>query len=153
VDAEVALAAGSLASQSTEVGTSMYLPPEALEPFARRQPARDNLFALGVLWYQLLVERLERPPYDYPEQLQQAGADSHTIRLISRCLAPTGGTVPATVLDVLPKTNPQRLQEARAGEIDHQTQADNDRNGNDADGAQPDGQVDAPDQRDHRRGK
>jgi hypothetical protein len=87
VDAEVALAAGSLASQATVVGTTMYLPPEALEPFARRQPARDDLFALGVLWYQLLVERLERPPYDYPEQLQQAGADSHTIRLISRCLA------------------------------------------------------------------
>jgi hypothetical protein len=87
VDAEVARGGASLASQAAVVGTTMYLPPEALDPFIKRQAARDDVFALGVLWYQLLVERLERPPYDYPEQLQQAGADSHTVRLISRCLA------------------------------------------------------------------
>lgn len=87
VDAEVARGSRSLASQVAVVGTSMYLPPEALEPFARPRPARYDVFALGVLWYQLLVERLERPPYDYPEQLQRAGADSYTVRLIGRCLA------------------------------------------------------------------
>ena len=69
------------------VGTNMYLPPEALEPFAKHQPALNDMFAVGVMWYQLLVERLERPPYDFAEQLQQVGAASHTIRLISRCLA------------------------------------------------------------------
>jgi serine/threonine protein kinase len=87
VEAETLTASGSMAVQAMVVGTNMYLPPEALDPFAKRHPAKDDVFALGVLWYQLLVERLERPPYDYPEQLQQVGADSGTIRLISRCLA------------------------------------------------------------------
>ena len=32
-----------------------------------RQPAQDDVFALGVLWYQLIVEQLERPPYDFVE--------------------------------------------------------------------------------------
>jgi hypothetical protein len=120
VDAEVAQAGGSMASQAGVVGTSMYLPPEALEPFARRQPARDDMFALGVLWYQLLVERLERPPYDYPEQLQQAGADSHTIRLISRCLAhpdrrfADAGELEAAMVDLPP------IQKVVAGDFDVQ---------------------------------
>jgi hypothetical protein len=83
--------AGSFsASQSTRaslVGTSMYLPPEAQSPFVERDPGRDDVFALGVIWYQLLVNRLERPPYDFAEQLRTHEVDSHTIRLISRCLA------------------------------------------------------------------
>src|SRR5437879_6153772 len=69
------------------VGTNMYLPPEALEPFAERRPTQDDVFALGVLWYQLEVERLERPPYDFVEQLQQKNVHGPTIRLIGRCLA------------------------------------------------------------------
>jgi serine/threonine protein kinase len=74
-------------SQSVQVGTSMYLPPEAQELLAERQPAQDDVFALGVLWYQLIVEQLERPPYDFMEHLRSYQLDSHTIGLIGRCLA------------------------------------------------------------------
>jgi tRNA A-37 threonylcarbamoyl transferase component Bud32 len=78
---------GGQASLGTVVGTGMYLPPEALDPFASHLPARDDVFAVGVLWYQLEVERLERPPYDFAEQLRLAGSEKLTGRLISRCLA------------------------------------------------------------------
>jgi serine/threonine protein kinase len=74
-------------SQAAQVGTSMYLPPEAQEIFVEREPAQDDVFALGVLWYQLVVERLERPPYNFSERLLEHQIDTHTIRLISRCLA------------------------------------------------------------------
>jgi eukaryotic-like serine/threonine-protein kinase len=74
-------------SQAAAQGTPMYLPPEAQEAWAERDPARDDVFAAGVIWYQLLVERLERPPYDYQEVLRELGEDSHTIRLMSCCLA------------------------------------------------------------------
>lgn len=80
---------GALAttSQVLLVGTPMYLPPEAQHRRDGRDPAQDDVFALGVVWYQLLVERLERPPYDFAEALRDHGADSSTIRLITRCLA------------------------------------------------------------------
>jgi serine/threonine protein kinase len=71
----------------TQVGTSLYWPPEALHPFAERKPALFDVFALGVIWYQLLVERIERPPYDFANELRSAGADGHTLDLIGRCLA------------------------------------------------------------------
>jgi hypothetical protein len=87
VGAETSQADEDLRSQGMVVGTNMYLPPEALEPLAERNAAQDDVFALGVLWYQLEVERLERPPYDFAEQLQQKGLHAHTVRLISRCLA------------------------------------------------------------------
>jgi hypothetical protein len=35
----------------------------------------------------LEVEKLERPPYDFAEQLRAAGCDGQTVRLIGRCLA------------------------------------------------------------------
>jgi serine/threonine protein kinase len=75
------------ASRTVQVGTSMYLPPEALDPWRDQDPAKNDLFALGVIWYQFLVERLERPPYDFAERLRNSAVDSHTIGLISRCLA------------------------------------------------------------------
>jgi serine/threonine protein kinase len=68
-------------------GTPMYWPPEAFRPFAARTPALYDVFALGVLWYQLLVERMDRPSYDFAAELRERGEDSHTIQLISRCLA------------------------------------------------------------------
>jgi len=77
-------------SQAVVVGTNIYLPPESLEPFRQREAAQDDVFAVGVVWYQLLVERLERPPYDFAEQLREKEVDSHTIRLIERCLAQPG---------------------------------------------------------------
>jgi hypothetical protein len=85
VDRSGGLAATQV-SQGIQVGTPMYLPPEAQQPFTSRQPAQDDVFALGVIWYQLLVERLERPPYDFAEELHRHDQDTHVIRLISRCL-------------------------------------------------------------------
>lgn len=75
---------------AAQVGTPMYWPPEAWLPFATRDPAQDDVFAIGVIWYQLLVERLERPPYDFAQVLRQIGQDAHTIDVISRCLAGPG---------------------------------------------------------------
>lgn len=72
---------------AAQVGTPMYWPPEAWLPFSPRDPAQDDVFAIGVIWYQLLVERLERPPYDFASVLRIAGQDAHTINVISRCLA------------------------------------------------------------------
>jgi serine/threonine protein kinase len=74
-------------SQGVVVGTSMYLPPEALEPLVKRAPEKDDVFAVGVIWYQLLVTKLERPPYDFADRLREQSADSQTIRVIERCLA------------------------------------------------------------------
>lgn len=68
-------------------GTLAYLPPEAFRPFAERKPALSDVFAVGVIWYQLLTEKLERPSYDFAAELSEAGADSHTIALVSCCLA------------------------------------------------------------------
>ena len=51
---------------------------------------QDDVFALGVVWYQLVVERLERPPYDFADRLAEHRLDTHTIRLIGRCLAHPG---------------------------------------------------------------
>ncbi len=76
-----------LVSQAVVVGTQMYLPPEASSPIEPRSPAQDDVFAFGVIWYQLLVNRLERPSYDFVKQLETAGVDSRTLRLLSRCLA------------------------------------------------------------------
>jgi serine/threonine protein kinase len=78
------------ASQAVVVGTNVYLPPEATEPFRQREPAQDDVFAVGVIWYQLVVERLQRPPYDFAEELREKGVDSRTIRVIERCLAKPG---------------------------------------------------------------
>lgn len=82
--------ASSQASHGGVVGTTMYLPPEALQPFAKRSPEQDDVFALGVIWYQLLVGRLERPPYDFADRLREQLVYSPMIRLIERCLAQPG---------------------------------------------------------------
>jgi serine/threonine protein kinase len=75
------------ASQNAMAGTTMYMPPEAMQPFEKRLPQKDDVFALGVIWYQLLVNRLERPPYDFADRLRTQLVDSQTIRVIERCLA------------------------------------------------------------------
>jgi serine/threonine protein kinase len=77
----------SYASSSALVGTKLYHPPEASDPFLPRNPAQDDVFAIGVIWYQVLTGKLDRPPYDYVARLTDAGVDSQTISLISNCLA------------------------------------------------------------------
>ena len=81
----------SYASQAVLVGTRMYHPPEAADPFEKRDPAQDDVFALGVIWYQVLTGKLVRPPYDFAEQLRSEGIDSRTVRMVSRCLAHPNG--------------------------------------------------------------
>jgi serine/threonine protein kinase len=103
-------AGSSLASQPVLVGTGMYLPPESADPYTQRKPAQDDVFAFGVVWYQILVGRIERPPYDFVDRLHNQGVDSRTIRLLSRCLAhpsrryPDGGTLLA---DLEVETGPE----------------------------------------------
>jgi len=70
------------------VGTRMYHPPEASDPFKKRHPAQDDVFALGVIWYQVLTGELVRPPYDFVDRLADtARVDSRSIKMVSRCLA------------------------------------------------------------------
>jgi serine/threonine protein kinase len=99
--------ATSQMSQGGIVGTTMYLPPDALQPFVQRSPEQDDVFAVGVSWYQLLVGRLERPPYDFADRLREHLVDSQTIRVIERCLAQPGrrfedATALEQALDALP---------------------------------------------------
>ena len=65
--------------------TPLYASPQQLrgdEP----SPA-DDVFALGVLWYQLLVGDLsERPGTDWREALATSGAGSDEIDVLGRCL-------------------------------------------------------------------
>jgi hypothetical protein len=77
----------SARSETVLVGTRMYHPPEASDPFRKRDPAQDDVFALGVIWYQVLTGELARPPYDFVERLTSAGVESRTVRMVSRCLA------------------------------------------------------------------
>ncbi|WP_406700340.1 serine/threonine-protein kinase [Singulisphaera sp. Ch08] len=79
-----------LASLAGVVGTGLYLPPEAQQRGTLRKPAQDDVFALGIVWYQLVVGAIERPPYDFAERLRSHQLDSHTIGLIERCLAHPG---------------------------------------------------------------
>jgi serine/threonine-protein kinase len=87
---EETAAHSSAVSQQVVVGTRMYLPPEAADPYERRLPAQDDVFAFGVLWYQVLTRKIERPPYDFADGLQRKGLDSRAARLLSRCLAHPG---------------------------------------------------------------
>jgi len=79
-----------LASLAGVVGTSLYLPPESQQRGIRRKATQDDVFAVGIVWYQLAVGAIERPPYDFAERLGSKGVDSHTIDLIGRCLAHPG---------------------------------------------------------------
>jgi hypothetical protein len=87
VETEPPAGVSSVVSQAVVVGTRMYLPPEAADPYEPRAPAQDDVFAFGVVCYQILIGTIERPPYDFAERLHQAGVDSRTVRLVSKCLA------------------------------------------------------------------
>ncbi len=87
VETERADGSSASVSRAVVVGTRMYLPPEAADPYEPRTAAQDDVFAFGVIWYQVLTGRIERPPYDFADRLQKEGVDSRTVRLLSRCLA------------------------------------------------------------------
>ncbi|TWT40055.1 Serine/threonine-protein kinase Pkn1 [Thalassoglobus neptunius] len=77
----------SNAGETISIGTPLYLPPEASTPGREVDGFRADVFAIGVIWYQLLTNSLERPPYDFASRLRDHAADSHTIRVLTRCLA------------------------------------------------------------------
>jgi eukaryotic-like serine/threonine-protein kinase len=87
VEADASAGSSSVVSQAAVVGTRMYLPPEAADPYEERSEAQDDVFAFGVVWYQVLSGKIERPPYDFADRLHQVGVDSRSMRLLSRCLA------------------------------------------------------------------
>lgn len=87
VECDPSSGSSSHGSQGAVVGTRMYLPPEAAVPYLPRRPAQDDVFAFGVIWYQMLTGKIERPSYDFAERLRDEGADSRTVKLLSRCLA------------------------------------------------------------------
>lgn len=88
VDSRSESQSSSLRSEMVLVGTRMYHPPEASDPFRKRHPAQDDVFAIGVIWYQVLTGELVRPPYDFVDRLAAtAGVDSRSIKMVSRCLA------------------------------------------------------------------
>src|SRR5262249_30857219 len=105
---------GSFASQMVVVGTRMYLPPEAADPYEVRTPFQDDVFALGVIWYQVLTGRIERPPYDFRARLHRVGVVPRPLRLRPRCLPHPSRRFP-TAVEVLaaledeepPKTVPK----------------------------------------------
>jgi serine/threonine protein kinase len=108
VETERSNGVSSYASQGALVGTSLYLPPEAADPYFARKPAQDDVFAFGVIWYQMLTGRIERPSYDFAELLRRKGADSRTVKLLSRCLAHPDRRFPDGVelLDALERNDP-----------------------------------------------
>ena len=65
--------ASHLASLVGLVGTALYLPPEASVRSVPRDPMQDDVFAVGVVWYQIAVGAIERPPYDFAQQLRSRG--------------------------------------------------------------------------------
>lgn len=87
VEQESAAGSSYGGTQAVVVGTRMYLPPEAADPYEVRRPAQDDVFAFGVIWYQLLTGRMERPPYDFADRLLRVEADARSVRLVTRCLA------------------------------------------------------------------
>jgi serine/threonine protein kinase len=87
VDSQAESESSLMRSEKILVGTRMYQPPESADPFRKRSPAQDDVFALGVIWYQLLTREMVRPPYDFVERLTSDGVDSRSVKIISRCLA------------------------------------------------------------------
>jgi serine/threonine protein kinase len=100
------------ASFGGQVGTAMYLPPEAQVRTVRRDPKQDDVFALGVVWYQMALGKLERPPYNFAQRLSTAGVDPHTIGLIEKCLAhpaqrfPNAQSLEIALEDMVPDVKP-----------------------------------------------
>ena len=66
---------------------SMYLPPEVELASDESSKPQMDVYALGIIWYQLLVGRLERPPYDFADRLKDMKVDAQTVKRVSRCLA------------------------------------------------------------------
>jgi hypothetical protein len=68
-------------------GTLLYLAPEQRN--APTPDPRQDLWSLGVLWYQLLVGDITRPlPDNWTAELSKRHVPAQSIDLLQRCLAP-----------------------------------------------------------------
>ncbi len=79
--------------------TPLYAAPEQMHrrPGDHADP-RDDVHALGVIWYQMLTGDLDMMsiPPDWREQLTERGVSEDIIRLVGACLAPKAEKRPAT---------------------------------------------------------
>ena len=81
--------------------TPMYASPEqmARRPGALADP-RDDVHALGVIWFQVVTGdlTLTSVPTDWREQLTERGVSEDLVRLIGACLAPKAEKRPASAV-------------------------------------------------------
>jgi hypothetical protein len=84
--------------------TPLYASPEQMTR-KRGEPAdvRDDIHALGVLWYQLLTGDLEMltVPTDWREQVQKCGLKGSLVQLLASCIAPRAETRPPSAVALL----------------------------------------------------
>jgi uncharacterized protein YegL len=84
---ETARAAGTMATQSSGTCTPLYASPQQ----RRGGPPdpRDDVYALGVIWYQMLVGDVTREPprgEAWKKRLHEQGTTGEMIALLGRCL-------------------------------------------------------------------
>ena len=74
--------------------TPLYASPEQKKGAA--PDPRDDVHALGVIWYQLLIgDMSQAPPFDWIAELQERKLDSSTIDVLGRCIASRAERRPA----------------------------------------------------------
>jgi hypothetical protein len=88
--------------------TPLYASPEqmARRPGALADP-RDDVHALGVIWFQLLTGDLAITsiPPDWREQLTERGVGEYLIRLVGACFAPKADKRPASAVVLIDQIN------------------------------------------------
>src|SRR5205807_4508536 len=77
---------GLLGTRLRGVYSPLYASPQ--QKNGRDPDQRDDVFALWVIWYQLLTGDLSQGlPAEWAEDLQEAGAGGALIRLLGRCVS------------------------------------------------------------------
>jgi formylglycine-generating enzyme required for sulfatase activity len=86
---EVAAAHSGFTSKTAAIRafTERYASPQQRRPDSEPDK-RDDVYALGVLWYQMLVNDLtaERPEVGWDERLHEAGVNRRVVELLRACL-------------------------------------------------------------------
>lgn len=81
--------------------TPLYASPEQMtRKRGERADLRDDIHALGVIWYQLLTGDLEMltVPTDWREQVQKRGLKGGLVELLATCIAPKAETRPPSAV-------------------------------------------------------
>jgi Protein kinase domain len=88
--------------------TPLYASPEqmARRPGTLADP-RDDVHALGVIWFQLITGELAMTsiPPDWREQLAERGVGENLIRLVGACVAPKADKRPASAVVLVEQIN------------------------------------------------